>query len=64
MARIVITLSTNSPLTRIRMSIDVAPPLAVTHSSIIVNSLSKWCKLKEKEFTEALTLGQTDLAQW
>ena len=51
MARVVITHRTNMPLNRIRMSIDVAPPLASTHSSIIVNSLSELkADLFEKEF--------------
>ena len=43
MAKIRITLKTNVPLVKIKLSIEVQPPLTVTQQSHIVNSLSKFC---------------------
>ncbi len=40
MVKIIIELSANSPLTRIRVGIDATEPLVVTKSSFILNSLS------------------------
>ena len=41
MAKINIELSTSTPLSGIRVGLDVAEPLIVTNSSFIINSLSK-----------------------
>ena len=40
MIRISVTLSSSSPLTKVRVGIDVMEPLVVTKTSFIVNSLS------------------------
>ena len=41
MTRISVSLSSSSPLTKVRVGIDVMEPLVVTKTSFIVNSLSK-----------------------
>ena len=41
MTRITISLSASSPLTKVRVGIDVMEPLVVTKTSFVVNSLSK-----------------------
>ncbi len=41
MVRINLTLSASTPLTKVRVAIDVIEPMVVTKSSIVINSLSR-----------------------
>ena len=56
MTKILIKLMTSTPLSRIRVGIDVAEPLIVSRSSFILNSLSK-CFLPSKSAVDGLILN-------